>query len=160
MDSSNVFEFLRLAANDSSNKQTQYDAYWIIVYIFLKRTCGIDIIGSFKDSKIKQMLKGINLLEYSFADGKLIFKQIMSKEPQDIDLNLLIRASREISADKLQEFMVTNNKHNLCKVIRTRSPQGVFSDYPHQYKLVQEGKEITPITNDGKLNSSEQKEGE
>lgn len=66
VDSSNVFEFLRLAANDSSNKETQYDAYWIIVYIFLKRTCGIDTVGSFKDSKIKQMLKKINLLEYNF----------------------------------------------------------------------------------------------
>ena len=59
-----------------------------------------------------------------------------------IDLNLMIRASMEISADKLQQFMLTNNMHNLTKVIRTRSEQGVFSDYPHYYKLVQEGKTL------------------
>lgn len=47
VDSSNVFEFLRLAANDSSNKETQHEAYWMIVYIFLKRTCGMDIVKSF-----------------------------------------------------------------------------------------------------------------
>ena len=40
--------------------------------------------------------------------------------------------------------MVTNNQHNLTKVIRTRSDQGVFSDYPHFYKMAQEGKESTP----------------
>jgi len=34
--------------------------------------------------------------------------------------------------------MLTNNMHNLCKVMRKRSEQGVFSDYPHYYKLVQE----------------------
>ena len=66
VDSSNVFEFLRLAANDSSNKETQHEAYWIVVYIFLKRTCGIDISASFQRKKSKEMLKGINLLEYTF----------------------------------------------------------------------------------------------
>ena len=59
-----------------------------------------------------------------------------------IDLTLLIRASLEISADKLQAFMLTNNQHNLTKVMRTRSEMGVFSDYPHFYNLVLEGKEI------------------
>ena len=29
-------------------------------------------------------------------------------------------------------------------MIRTRSDQGVFSDYPHFYKMAQEGKESTP----------------
>jgi hypothetical protein len=29
-------------------------------------------------------------------------------------------------------------------VVRTRSEQGVFSDYPHYYKLVQEGKTLSP----------------
>lgn len=131
VDSSNVFEFLRLAANDSATNKTQYDAYWMIVYIFLKRTCGIDIIGSFTDPKIKKMLRSINLLEYTFVEGCLIYKPVMRKEEEKIDLTLLIRASMEISADKLQDFVVTNNKHNLTKVIRTRSEQGVFSDYPH-----------------------------
>ena len=48
----------------------------------------------------------------------------------------------EISADKLQEFMLTNNQHNLTKVMRTRSEQGILSDYPHFYAMIQEGKEI------------------
>ena len=56
----------------------------------------------------------------------------------------MIRASQEIAADKLQAFLLTNNMHNLTKVVRTRSEQGVFSDYPHFYKLVQEGKTISP----------------
>ena len=33
--------------------------------------------------------------------------------------------------------------HNLTKVLRSRSEQGVFSDYPHFYRLVQEGKELS-----------------
>jgi hypothetical protein len=40
--------------------------------------------------------------------------------------------------------MLTNNMHNLTKVLRSRSEQGVFSDYPHFYRLVQEGKELSP----------------
>lgn len=38
--------------------------------------------------------------------------------------------------------MLTNNMHNLTKVLRNRSEQGVFSDYPHTYRIVQEGKEL------------------
>jgi len=104
VDSNNVFEFLRLAANDSSNKDTQYEAYWMIVYIFLKRTCGIDISASFISEKCKKMLNNINLLEYSFCDQYLVYKNIMSKDKdkeKQIDLTLLLRASQEISADKL-----------------------------------------------------------
>lgn len=88
------------------------------------------------------MLSGINLLEYSFADGHLVYKNMSSKETKKIDLKLLIKASQEISADKLQQFMLTNNMHNLTKVLRSRSEQGVFSDYPHFYRMVQEGKEL------------------
>ena len=90
------------------------------------------------------MLKGINLLEYSFSDGHLVYKNILSNEVKKIDLTLLIRASKEISADKLQAYMLTNNKHNLTKTLRERSEQGVFSDYPHYYKMVQEGKTLAP----------------
>ena len=116
----------------------------MMVYIYLKRYCGMDIVQSFSSQKCKKMLKGINLMEYSFEDGHLVYRNIMSKnnEAQKIDLKLLIQASQEIAADKLQAFMLTNNMHNLTKVIRTRSEQGVFSDYPHYYKLVQEGKTL------------------
>ena len=46
----------------------------MIVYIFLKRVCGIDIASSFNSHKSKKMLQEINLLEYSFYDGHLIYK--------------------------------------------------------------------------------------
>ena len=84
VDSENVFEFLRLAANDSSNKETQHEAYWIIVYIFLRRTCNIDIAKSFSSKKSMDMLKGINLLEYTFKDGCLIYKALQSKEEKTV----------------------------------------------------------------------------
>ena len=38
--------------------------------------------------------------------------------------------------------MLTNNQHNLTKVMRTRNDNGVFSDYPHNYRLIMEGKEL------------------
>lgn len=82
------------------------------------------------------MLNGLNLLEYTFQEGHLVYENLVTKDEQKIDLQLLIRASQEISADKLQEFMLTNNQHNLTKVLRTRSEQGVFSDYPHYYTMV------------------------
>lgn len=81
-------------------------------------------------------------MEYNFVDGKLLYKNIISKETKEIELSLLIRASQEIQADKLQAFMLTNNQHNLTKVLRSRNDDGVFSDYPHNYRLVQEGKEL------------------
>jgi hypothetical protein len=31
--------------------------------------------------------------------------------------------------------------HNLTKVIRTKSEAGLLSDYPHYYKMKQEGKQ-------------------
>ena len=86
VDSANVFEFLRLAANDSSDKETQHEAYWMIVYIFLKRTCGIDIVSSFSSKKCKDMLKGINMLEYTFQDEFLVYKNMMSKQEEKVSL--------------------------------------------------------------------------
>ena len=80
VDSANIFEFLRLAANDSSNKETQHEAYWMIVYIFLKRTANIDIAKSFASRKSIDMLRGINLLEYSFKEGQLVYKNLQSKQ--------------------------------------------------------------------------------
>lgn len=64
MDSCNVFEFLELATNNSADRDTQVEAYWMIIYIFLKRTVGIDISESFASQTTKKMLKGINLIEY------------------------------------------------------------------------------------------------
>ena len=47
--------------------------------------------------------------------------------------------------------MLTNNQHNLTKVLRTRTDSGVFSDYPHYYTMVQEGKEIGVDNYEGEL---------
>ena len=47
------------------------------------------------------MLKGINIGEYTFQDEHLVYQNYMSKEVKKIDLKLLLRASQEISADKL-----------------------------------------------------------
>ena len=39
--------------------------------------------------------------------------------------------------------MLTNNSHNLTKVLRRKSEMGFVSDYPHFYRLVKEGKALT-----------------
>jgi hypothetical protein len=41
-----VFEFLRVASLENQNIEALKEAYWIIVYIFLKKTMGIDISES------------------------------------------------------------------------------------------------------------------
>ena len=56
----------------------------MIVYIFLKRTCGLDIVSSFQSQKCKKMLKGINLLEYSFQEGHLVYKSMVGKEVKKV----------------------------------------------------------------------------
>ena len=47
VDKNQVFEFLRVASLDNNNLEARRDAYWIIVYIFLKKTLGVDIAESF-----------------------------------------------------------------------------------------------------------------
>jgi len=56
-----------------------------------------------------------------------------------------MNASREVSVDKLQAYMLTNNSHNLTKVLRNKSEMGFISDYPHFYRLVKEGKTLTDL---------------
>ncbi len=36
--------------------------------------------------------------------------------------------------------LVLNNMHNLTKIDRLKGEQGIFSDYPHHYKMKLEGK--------------------
>lgn len=45
-DKNQVFEFLRVASLENQNIEALKEAYWIIVYIFLKKTMGIDISES------------------------------------------------------------------------------------------------------------------
>mmetsp|Transcript_13210 Transcript_13210/g.20599 ORF Transcript_13210/g.20599 Transcript_13210/m.20599 type:complete len:82 (+) Transcript_13210:943-1188(+) len=81
----------------------------MIVYIFLKRNCGMDIVNSFSSESSKKMLKGINLLEYTFEEGCLVYTNLVSKQAKKIELSKLTKVSLEISADKLQAYMLTNN---------------------------------------------------
>ena len=60
VDKNHVFEFLRVSSLDPNNVEASREAYWMVVFIYLQRTLGIDISESFseegKNSKIKQML--------------------------------------------------------------------------------------------------------
>ena len=63
VDKNQVFEFLRVASLDQNNLEARREAYWMVVFIFLKKTLGIDISESFTDSnnKAKHMLKDVNI---------------------------------------------------------------------------------------------------
>jgi len=67
VDKNHVFEFLRIASLDPSNKDSLREAYWIIIYIYLKKFMGEDTIESFKSGKTKEMLKSINLYDFNFS---------------------------------------------------------------------------------------------
>jgi len=54
-DLNNVFEFLRLSAQDPDNTEPMLESYWIIVYLYLKKL-GFDILDSFRTEKSKQLL--------------------------------------------------------------------------------------------------------
>jgi hypothetical protein len=56
--------------------------------------------------------------------------------------------------------MLTNNSHNLTKVLRKKSEMGVFNDYPHFYRLVKEGKTLTDEKKVVSVNHDEENEGE
>lgn len=51
----NVCEYLRLASQDAYNRETMREAYWIIMFIYLRKV-GFDISDSFNNEKTKQML--------------------------------------------------------------------------------------------------------
>jgi len=68
-----VFEFLRVASLDQNNLDARREAYWMIVFIFLKKLMGIDISESFSQSnnKVNHMLKDVNLNQFGFNQGFL-----------------------------------------------------------------------------------------
>lgn len=78
------------------------------------------------------MLKDIDYSLFSFESGFLCC------QGKKIDLTTFVQIAEEESAKK-QEFLKTNNQHNLTNVTRTRSEMGVFSDYPHYYQITTEG---------------------
>lgn len=71
-----------MASLDNQNLDARKDAYWIILYIYLKKTLGIDISESLVETKrsegevttstkISQMLKDIDIKQFSFDQGFL-----------------------------------------------------------------------------------------
>ena len=64
-----MFEFLRVASLDQNNLEARREAYWIIMYIYLKKIAGYDISESFSESnnKIKNMLKDVNVNQFTFS---------------------------------------------------------------------------------------------
>ena len=63
VDKNQVFEFLRVASLDQNNLEARREAYWMIVFIYLKKQLGIDISDSFSVSnkKVHHMLQDVNL---------------------------------------------------------------------------------------------------
>ena len=70
-----------MASLDNQNLEARKDAYWIVVYIFLKKNLGIDISeslvetkvttdaegGQKRSTKIAQMLKDVDVRMFSFS---------------------------------------------------------------------------------------------
>ena len=73
VDKNQIFEFLRVASLDQNNLEARREAYWIIMFIFLKKTTGHDISESFSESnnKVKNMLKDVNLNQFNINQGFL-----------------------------------------------------------------------------------------
>lgn len=63
VDKNQVFEFLRVASLDQNNLVARREAYWMIVFIFLKKQMGVDISESFSlsNKKVENMLQDVNL---------------------------------------------------------------------------------------------------
>ena len=83
VDKNQVFEFLRVASLENQNIEALKEAYWIIVYIFLKKTMGVDISESLREkqsdseggvttsNRISLMLKDVDIKQFSFDQGFL-----------------------------------------------------------------------------------------
>lgn len=83
VDKNQVFEFLRVASLENQNIEALKEAYWIIVYIFLKKTMGVDISESLREkqsdseggvttsNRISLMLKDVDIKKFSFDQGFL-----------------------------------------------------------------------------------------
>ena len=69
VDKNHVFEFLRVASLDQNNLEARKEAYWIIVYIYLKKNTGYDTSESFSEdnNKVNNMLKDVNVSQFNFA---------------------------------------------------------------------------------------------
>jgi hypothetical protein len=71
VDKQNVFEFLKIASEDSENRETMREGYWIIVFIYLRKIAW-DISESFDNDKTRQMLVSVNPFDFNFVSGFLV----------------------------------------------------------------------------------------
>ena len=78
VDNQNVFEFLKIASEDSANKETMREGYWIIVFIYLRKIAW-DISESFESEKTRQMLHSVNPFDFSFFSGFLVHEPSQKK---------------------------------------------------------------------------------
>jgi len=78
-------------------------------------------------------LKDIDIYEFSFEGGFLVHKT------RKINLEAFLGVAESIWKEK-EKMLTINNQHNLTNVYREKSEMGVFSDYPHFYKIIREGK--------------------
>ena len=138
VDKNEVFEFLRIASLDVHNLEAQTEAYWIIVYMFVKKTLKIDIVEAFKtttvNSKMSAMLDEVDLNAFDFQHG------FLNHKGRKINLQAFVPVA-DLEYAKKERYLAENNMHNLTNVIRRKSEMGVFSDYPHYYKIEHEGKQ-------------------
>ena len=77
----------------------------------------------------------MNPYDYNFSKGFLVHEPTQKK----IELSSFVPIAIEEKEVKAK-YLEINNMHNLTKVERSKSDQGIFSDYPHFYKLKLEGK--------------------
>ena len=135
VDKNELFDFINIASL-STQIEAQREAYWIIAFIFLKKNLKIDIAETFQtgnNQKICALLKDIDIYEFDFAAGFLVHKT------RKINLEAFLGAAELIWKEK-EKMLTINNQHNLTNVYREKSEMGVFSDYPHFYKIIREGK--------------------
>jgi len=69
--------------------------------------------------------------DYTFDCYELFY----SRSEQSVNLNLFIIGACLVNDEKDAYFKISMSFYP-CKVFRTKSEQGMISDYPHYYKLV------------------------
>lgn len=87
------------------------------------------------------MLKDVDVRSFTFTAGFLERTQSKGDATQKrIDLAVFVPIAKQEAVAR-QEFVKTNNAHNLTNVRRIKSEMGIFSDYPHYFTLKMEGQD-------------------
>jgi len=147
INSKNVFnyllwiaEYIRAGLQEAYVEEIKY-WYWLIVYILLrKHTNGKDLISvqinSFLESPIYQKkFTDLDTDDYVFDNYELYY----TKSKESVNLNLFIYGAWLVNDEK-DAYFKTSMSFYPWKVIRTKSEEGMISDYPHYYKIVSEDK--------------------